>query len=176
MSDEHGGEAGAVRATAGMETVIPDADADVLVAEAVRRREEQRLGRPMGRQLRLVAGCACGGLLLIACSRLLERGGHVGWVVADTVLVVGVLIVALAGLLLLRALDLSPATQWGEPVGEPCPSCGQGSLRENRAAVPEAYGIVTLCAPECGYAEVRPDPDGSPDPGRRRWPWSRPAR
>jgi hypothetical protein len=112
----------------------------------------------MGRQLRLVAGCAAAGLLLIVA------GGFLGHAVAVVALVVGVLIIAFTGLLLLRALDLSPATQWGEPVGEPCPACGEYNLREDRVAVPEANGIVALCAPGCGYAEVKPDPDGSPIP------------
>lgn len=84
---------------------------------------------------------------------------------AATALVAGVFLIAVTGLLLLRALDLSPATQWGEPVGEPCPACGERNLREARVAVPESNGIVALCTAECGYAEVRPDPDGSPEPG-----------
>jgi len=163
MADEGGGEGANV--TDDVETVISDAEADVLIAEAVRRREEQKSGRSMGRQIPLVAGCAVAGLLLIG----------VGWKVhgvAVLAYVVGVLVMAVAGLLLLRALDLSPATQWGEPVGSPCPACGEHGLREDRVAVPEANGIVALCTPECGYAEVGPDPHGSPEPGDRRKPWS----
>jgi hypothetical protein len=168
MADEGGGEAADV--TGDTEMVISDADADVLIAEAVRQREEQQSGRSMGRQLRLVAGCAVAGLLLIG------GGGFLGGAVAVVTLVAGVFIIAVAGLLLLRALDLSPVTQWGEPVGEPCPACGERSLREDRVAVPEANGIVALCTPECGYAEVRPDPGGSPEPGGSRRPWSRLSR
>ena len=175
MADEAGGERTAVASdvetlvsgagTAGdLEPVISDADADVLVAEAVRLRDDQQSGRSMGRELRLVAGCAIMGLVLIALGSFLGHG------VAAITLAVGVLIIAVAGLLLLRVLDLSPATQWGEPVGEPCPGCGERSLREERVAVPALNGIVALCTPECGYAEVRPDPDGSPDPGASRRP------
>jgi hypothetical protein len=173
MADEDSGEVEAADAAGGPEAVISDDDADLLVAEAVRRRDEQQSGRSMGRQLLVVTGCAGLGVLLITCSRILERGGHVGWAAADTVLVAGVLIIAVAGLLVLRALDLSPVTQWGEPLGEACPSCGERSLREDRVALPEAYGIVALCAPECGHAEVRVDPGGPPEPGRGRKPWSR---
>ena len=44
--------------TDGLETVISDAEADMLIAEAVRLQAEQTSGRPMGRQLRLVATSA----------------------------------------------------------------------------------------------------------------------
>jgi hypothetical protein len=120
----------------------------------------------VNRALWLVAGCAITGLLLISVGGFL---GHDARIVA---LPVGVLILAVTGLLLLRALDLSPVTQWGEPIGEPCPTCGERALREDRVAVAEANGLVALCTPECGYAEVRPDPDGSPEPVRSRRPWS----
>jgi hypothetical protein len=119
----------------------------------------------MGRQLRLVAGCVGVGLLLIAGDGFLRFLGVPGRAAGDVGLIAGVLLIAVAGLLLLRALDLSPVTQWGEPIGEPCPSCGQRSLSEDRVAVQEAYGIVALCTPECGHAEVRADPDGPPDQG-----------
>lgn len=163
VADEGGGEADSV--TGDVETVISDAEADMLIAEAVRRREEQESGRSMGRQLPLVAGCTVAGLVLIGVG----WRGH-GAAVAGYV--VGVLTMGVAGLLLLRALDLSPVTQWGEPVGLPCPACGERGLREDRVAVPEANGIVALCTPECGYAEVRPDPDAAQKLGSRRKPWS----
>jgi hypothetical protein len=159
MADEGGEVAGIAQ---DMGTVISDADADVLITEAVRRRAEQESGRSMGRQLPLVAASVIAGLLLTAGD------GFLGHRFAPVALVVGVLVLAIAGLLLLRALDLSPATQWGEPVGAPCPGCGDHSMREGRVAVPGANGIVALCTPECGYAEVRPDPDGSPEPRGRR--------
>lgn len=102
MADEGSGEGANV--TEDVETVISDAEADTLVAEAVRCREEQRSGRTMGRQLPRVAGCAVVGLLLIGV-------GSRGWYgVAVAAYVVGVLVMAVAGLLLLRALDLSPVT------------------------------------------------------------------
>jgi hypothetical protein len=163
MADAGGGEGANV--TDDVQIVISDAEADTLIAQAVRRREEQKSGRSMGRQLPLVAGCSVAGLLLIDL-------GWRGHGTADAAYIVGVFVMAVAGLLLLRALDLSPATQWGEPVRPPCPACGEHGLREDRVAVPEASGIVALCTPECGYAEVRPDPDGSPEPGGRRKPWS----
>ena len=168
MADEGGEVAG----VAG-ETVISDADADALIAEAVRRREEQQSGRSMRRQFRRVAGYGVAGLLLVAGGSFL---GYAVPVVMVAAIVAGVLLFAVAGLLLLRALDSSPATQWGEPAAEPCPACGERSLREDRVAVPEANGIVALCTPECGYAEVRPDPGGSPEPSRRRRPWKGLAR
>lgn len=164
MADEGGGAGADVAGIA--ETVISDADADLLIAEAVKRREEQRSGRSMSRQLPLVAGSGTVGLLLIALGGFLGRGAAVAAFVA------GVLVIAVAGLALLRALDLSPVTQWGEPIGRPCPACLERGLREDRVAVPEANGIVTLCTPECGYADVTPDPDGSPE-GDRRKLWSR---
>ena len=138
-----------------LETVISDAEADTLIAEAVRLREEQISGRPMGRQLRLVAGCGGAGLLLLGV-------GFRGWYgLAVVAYIVGALVLAVAGLLLLRALDLSPVTQWGEPVGASCPACGERSLREDRVEISWAKGIVALCTPECGYADARPDSDGS---------------
>ena len=159
MADE-GGEVASVAGDRGM--AISDADADVLIAEAVRRREEQQSGRSMRRQLRRVAAYAVAGLLLVAGGTFLSYAVPVVMVIA---IVAGVLLIAVAGLLLLRALDSSPAAQWGDPAAEPCPACSERSLREDRVAVPEANGIVALCTPECGYAEVRPDPDGPPEPG-----------
>jgi hypothetical protein len=161
MADEGGCEEAV---TDDVEMVISDAEADMLIGEAVRRRDEQKSGRSMGRQLPLFAGCVVAGLLLIGA-------GWTGNGLAVAEYVVGVFVMAVAGLLLLRALDLSPLTQWGEPVGSPCPACREHGLREGRVAVSETNGIVALCAPECGYAEVRPDPDGSPEPGGRK-PWS----
>ena len=153
MADEGGGVANVADDA---EPGIPDAEADALIAEAVRRREEQRSGRSMGRRLPLVAGCGVAGLLLMAI-------GLTGWYGAQVAAyIVGALVLAVAGLLLLRALDVSPVTPWGEPAGSPCPACGEHGLREGRVAVPEANGMVGLCTPECGYAEVRPDPGGSP--------------
>jgi hypothetical protein len=164
MADEGSGEGVNVTDDAG--TVISDAEADTLIAEAVRRREDQKSGRSMGRQLPRVAGCSAAGLLPIYVG----WGGH-GMTVAAYV--AGVLIMAVAGLLLLRALDLSPVTQWGEPIGLPCPACGQHGLREDRVAVAEAAnGIVALCTPECGYAEVRPAPGGPAEPAGRWKLWS----
>ena len=167
MANEGGGEA---RVAGYPEAPVSDADADVLVAEAVRRREEQQSGKSMSRRLPLVAGCVVVGLLLIACGRFL------GEPAADLAIVAGAIILAIAGLLLLRALDLSPVTQWGEPIGESCPACGARGLREERVAVSEANGIVALCTPECGYAEVRPDPGGPPGPGGSPNLWSGLAR
>jgi hypothetical protein len=164
VADERRGEG--ANLTDDVDTAITDAEADVLIAEAVRRRKEQQSGRSMGRRLPLLAGCAVAGLLLIGA-------GWRGYGVAVAAYVVGVFVMAVAGLLLLRALDLSPVTQWGEPTGPACPACGERGLREDRVAVPEANGIVALCTPECGYAEARPDPEGSPEPGGRRKSWSR---
>jgi hypothetical protein len=157
MADEGFGEGADV--SDDVETLTSDAEADMLIAEADRLREEQKSGRSMGRRLPLVAGTAVAGLLLIGV-------GWRGYGVAVAAYVVGVLVMGVTGLLLLRALDVSPATQWGEPVGSPCPACGEHGLREDRVVVPGANGIVTLCAPECGYADVRPDPDGHPEPGQ----------
>jgi len=136
----------------GSEPPVSAADADALVAEAVRRRAEQQSGKAMCRRLPVVAGCAVAGLLLITCGSLL------GEPAADPAIVAGAIALAIAGLLLLRALDLSPVTQWGAPVGEPCPACGERGLREDRVAAREANGIVALCTPVCGYAEARPAP------------------
>lgn len=153
---EEGGVEG-VNLTDDLETVISDGDADLLIAEAVRLRDEQKSGRSMGRQLPLIAGCGVAGLLLLGV-------GYGGYGVAAAY-VAGALVMAFAGLLLLRALDLSPVTQWGEPVGAPCPACGERGLREDRVEVSEANGIVALCTPECGYAEVRPVAVGSQEAG-----------
>ena len=152
------------------ETIISDADADALVTEAVRKREEQQSGRLMRRQLRPVVRGTVVGLLLAAAGGFLRPmlalavGHFLARIVADLAVIAGVLILGITGLLLLRALDLSPAAQWGDPVGEPCPDCGEYSLREDRVAVTEANGIVALCGLECGYADVRTDPDGTPEP------------
>lgn len=148
MADEGGSEAADVAVDG--EMVIPDGDTGVLIAEAARRREELQSRRSTGRQRRLIAGFAVAGLLLIAVSGLL-------WPATVPLIIVGGLLIAVA---LVRAVDLSLA-QWGVPVGEePCPACGEYSLREGRVAVPEASGIVALCTVTCGYAEVRPDPCG----------------
>lgn len=137
-----------------LETVLSDAEADTLIAEAVRRREEQISGRPMRTQPWLAGGCGVAGLLLLGV-------GFQGWYgLAVVAYIAGTLVLAVAGLLFLRALEFSPVTQWGEPVGAPCPACRERNLREGRVAVSEASGIVALCAPECGYADVRPDADG----------------
>jgi hypothetical protein len=169
MADEEAtSDAGGV--DGGREAVFSDADADALVAVAVRRREEQLSGRLMRGQLRLVAGGAVVGLPLVAI------GSFFGSVAAVFALMAGTLVLALTGLLFLRALDLSPATEWGDPVGEPCPACGERTLREDRVAVTMADGIVALCVPECGYADVRTDPASPPEPGGGRRLLSRIAR
>jgi hypothetical protein len=148
MADEGGGE-GANLAD-DLETVISDADADLLIAEAVRRRKEP----VSGRQLRLAGGCGVVGLVLLGV-------GFRGWYgVAVVAYVAGALVLAMTGLLLLRALELSPVSQWGEPVGAPCPACGELNLREGRVAASKVSGIVALCTAECGYADVRPVTDG----------------
>jgi hypothetical protein len=151
LATEDGGASGS--ATDDLETVISDAEADLLIASAVQRRDEQISGRTMGRQLRLVAGCGIAGLLLLFV-------GWQGYGLVVVAYIAGAFVLAVAGLLLIRALDLSPVTQWGEPVGAPCPTCGERNLREDRVTVPEANGIVALCTPDCGYADVRPVNDG----------------
>jgi hypothetical protein len=150
MADEGGGEG--ANLTDDLKTVISDAEADMLIAEADRQREEQIPARPMLRQLRLVGGCGVGGLLLLGV-------GFRGYGFAVIAYVAGALVLAVTGLLLLRALEHSPVTQWGEPAAASCPVCGERNLREGRVAVSEASGIVVQCTPECGYADVRPEHD-----------------
>jgi hypothetical protein len=58
---------------------------------------------------------------------------------------------------------LGPGRPWGKARADGCPRCGQPSLREKLMAHMETRGrtrttwrgIVTLCAPECGFAAVR---------------------
>ena len=58
---------------------------------------------------------------------------------------------------------LGPGRPWGKARADGCPRCGQPALREKLMVHTETHGrtrttwraIVTLCAPECGFATVR---------------------
>ena len=79
-------------------------------------------------------------------------------------LVLGIIAI-LAGVIVivLAFTRFSPGRPWGKPGAGNCSRCGQPSLREKLTVLTESRGrtrttwrgIVTLCAPECGFATVR---------------------
>lgn len=78
--------------------------------------------------------------------------------------IVGWVLVGLGLLLVVPTYRTNdPRVAWGNAVTGPCPRCGQRSLREKATSVSDKHGrktvtttgIVTLCAPECNFAQVR---------------------
>ncbi|MFE0463182.1 hypothetical protein ACFW1A_28405 [Kitasatospora sp. NPDC058965] len=78
--------------------------------------------------------------------------------------VVGFGVTALSLLLMVPVFRrLDPSRPWGNPVAETCPRCGGPNLRERstthsvtRGRTTHRFtGIVTLCAPTCGFTAIR---------------------
>ena len=131
-------------------------DVDRLIQAAIHDRERQRSGAAMRVQVLAVLILAA-----VGCWLVLALGGVP--FVGDIGIGLGVVVLAIGGLFLLGAIDLSPVLPWGSAVRGRCPQCGRRTLREDRAlhwevpgsGKPSVHGIVTLCTPECGYATAR---------------------
>ena len=131
-------------------------DEDRLIQAAIHDRERQRSGKAMRVQILAVLALAAVGCWLVLVLGGVPFIGYIG-------IGLGVVILAIAGLFLLGAIDLSPVLPWGSAVPGRCPQCGERTLREDRAlqwevpgsGKPAVHGIVTLCTPECGYTTAR---------------------
>ncbi len=89
--------------------------------------------------------------VVVACWLVfvLGRIPHAGYVGIG----LGVIACVIALFVVFGLAGLSPIAAWGNPVRDPCPRCGQRTMREDRAIHWEAPrlgsravgGLVTLC-------------------------------
>jgi hypothetical protein len=148
---------------------MPATDEDLLIEDAISQRKSQKRGHNLLATLALAAIFAAVGWFLVFWLRpmiksipLLPLG-----TVTTSLLVIGVIVFAVAGLLIAGALFVAnPWARWGDAVSGTCPLCGKRSLRQEKvehAAWEEGHpeagikkgprGIVTLCeTPGCPYA------------------------
>lgn len=147
-------------------------DEDLLIDDAISQRKSQKRGYNLLATLTVAAIFAAVGWSLVFWLRplvtsipFLPLGA-----VTTSLLVLGVIAFAIAGLLVAGALfAANPWARWGEAVPGTCPLCGKRTLRQERVehaawedGHPEAgikkgpRGIVTLCeTPGCPYATAR---------------------
>ena len=144
-------------------------DEDLLIDFAVSQRKSQKRGPTLLATLPLAAVFAAVGWFLVFWLRPLIKSIPflpLG-TVTTTLLVVGVIAFAIAGLLVAGAVFFAnPLTRWGDAVPGTCPRCGKRALRQEKVEYagweeghPEAgikkgpRGIVTLCETRgCTYA------------------------
>lgn len=151
---------------------MPATDEDLLIDDAISQRKSQKRGYNLLATLTLAAIFAVAGWSLVFWLRPLVKSIPflpLG-AVTTSLLVLGVIAFAIAGLLVAGALFVaSPWARWGEAVPGACPLCGRRTLRQEMVehaawedGHPEAgikkgpRGIVTLCeTPGCPYATAR---------------------
>ena len=144
-------------------------DEDLLIDAAVSQRKSHKRGGNLLATLTLAAVFAAVGWFLVFWLRPLIKSIPflpLG-TVTTTLLVVGVIAFAIAGLLVAGAVFFAnPLTRWGDAVPGTCPRCGKRALRQEKVEYagweegrPEAgikkgpRGIVTLCETRgCTYA------------------------
>src|ERR1700759_1523595 len=136
-------------------------DEDLLIDAAVRQRKSQKRGANLLATLTLAALFAAAGWFLVFWLRPLVKSIPflpLG-TVTTTLLVVGAIAFAIAGLLVTGAVFFAnPLARWGDAVPGTCPRCGKRALRQEKVEYsgweegrPEAgikkgpRGIVTLC-------------------------------
>jgi len=151
---------------------MPATDEDLLIDDAIGQRKSHKRGSNLVATLTLAAVFAAVGWFLVFWLRPLIKSvpflplGSV----TTSLLVIGVIAFAIAGLLIAGALFFAgPWTRWGDAIPGTCPLCGKRSLRQEKVehsswedGHPEAgikkgpRGIVTLCdTPRCPYATVK---------------------
>jgi hypothetical protein len=148
---------------------MPTTDESLLIDAAIRQRKSRRRGADLLAPFIVAAVLAAVGWFLVFWLRPLIKSI---WflplgTVTTTLLVVGLIAFAIAGLLVAGALFFAnPLSRWGDAVPGPCPVCGKRALRHEKVEYtgweeghPEAglkrgpRGIVTLCAtPGCPFA------------------------
>jgi hypothetical protein len=144
-------------------------DEDLLIDVAVSQRKSNKRGANLLATLTLAAVFAAVGWFLLFWLRPLIKSIPflpLG-TVTTTLLVVGVIAFAIAGLLVAGAVFFAnPLARWGDAVPGTCPRCGKRALRQEKVEYsgweegrPEAgikkgpRGIVTLCETRgCTYA------------------------
>ena len=144
-------------------------DEDLLIDAAVSQRKSHKRGANLLATLTLAAVLAAVGWFLLFWLRPLIKSIPflpLG-TVTTTLLVVGLIAFAIAGLLVAGAvLFANPLARWGDAVPGTCPRCGKRALRQEKVEYsgweegrPEAgikkgpRGIVTLCETRgCTYA------------------------
>jgi len=144
-------------------------DEDLLIDFAVSQRKSHKRGANLLATLTLAAVFAAVGWFLLFWLRPLIKSIPflpLG-TVTTTLLVVGVIAFAIAGLLVAGAVFFAnPLARWGDAVPGTCPRCGKRALRQEKVEYsgwkegrPEAgirkgpRGIVTLCETRgCSYA------------------------
>jgi hypothetical protein len=143
-------------------------DEDLLIDTAISQRKSHKRGANLLATLTLAAVFAAVGWFLVFWLRPLIKSIPflpLG-TVTTTLLVVGVIAFAIAGLLVAGALFFAnPLARWGDAVPGTCPRCGKRALRQEQTEYvgwqegrPEAgikkgpRGIVTLCETRgCSY-------------------------
>jgi hypothetical protein len=144
-------------------------DEDLLIDVAVSQRKSHKRGANLLATLTLAAVFAAVGWFLLFWLRPLIKSVPflpLG-TVTTTLLVVGVIAFAIAGLLVAGAVFFAnPLARWGDAIPGTCPRCGKRALRQEKVEYsgweegrPEAgikkgpRGIVTLCETRgCTYA------------------------
>jgi hypothetical protein len=144
-------------------------DEDLLIDFAVSQRKSHKRGANLLATLTLAAVFAAVGWFLVFWLRPLIKSIPflpLG-TVTTTLLAVGVIAFAIAGLLVAGAVFFAnPLSRWGDAVPGTCPRCGKRALRQEKVEYagweegrPEAgikkgpRGIVTLCETRgCTYA------------------------
>jgi hypothetical protein len=144
-------------------------DEDLLIDAAIGQRKSHKRGGNLLATLTLAAVFAVVGWFLVFWLRPLIKSIPflpLG-TVTTTLLVVGVIAFAIAGLLVAGAVFFAnPLARWGDAVPGTCPRCGKRALRQEKVEYsgwedgrPEAgikkgpRGIVTLCETRgCSYA------------------------
>ena len=144
-------------------------DEDLLIDAAVRQRKSHKRGANLLATFTLAAVFAAVGWFLVFWLRPLIKSIPflpLG-TVTTTLLVVGLIAFAVAGLLVAGAVFFAnPLSRWGDAVPGTCPRCGKRALRQEKVEYsgweegrPEAgikkgpRGMVTLCETRgCSYA------------------------
>jgi hypothetical protein len=140
---------------------MPTTDEDLLIDAAISQRKSHKRGGGLLATLALAAVFAAAGWFLLFWLRpliksipLLPLG-----TVTTSLLIVGIIAFAIAGLLIAGALLFAnPLARWGDAAPGTCPLCGKRALRQEKVEYaaweeghPEAgikkgpRGIVTLC-------------------------------
>jgi hypothetical protein len=148
---------------------VPKTDEDLLIDDAISQRKSHKRGYNLFATLAVAAIFAAIGWFLLFWLRPLIKSA---WflplgTVSTTLLFVGIIAFAVAGLLVVGALFVAnPWARWGDALSGKCPLCGNRSLRSEKVehtgwedGHPEAgikkgpRGIVTLCETQgCQYA------------------------
>jgi hypothetical protein len=148
---------------------MPITDEDLLIDAAISQRKSHKRGGNLLATLTVAAVLAAVGWFLVFWLRPLIKSIPflpMG-TVTTSLLIIGVIAFAIAGLLTAGALFFAnPLARWGDAVPGTCPRCGKRALRQEKVEYtgwddghPEdgirkgPRGIVTLCeTPGCPYA------------------------